>query len=208
MMFTHTNEAPQASFAHGPFRVLRTLGEGGYAKAVAARDIPSNRLMCKVFQKDNLKHKSTALSILKELGVYRCLASAMPCPATTFLMGLELSFETKNEICLAMDLMANDLRHLMMSRSSYRFEHACRWTVQITIGINALHELGIIHRDIKAENILIDVRENVRIADFGLSHLAADARPLDQKGRIRQAWWERRTAWHRRFYPTYQTPVP
>jgi serine/threonine protein kinase len=50
------------------------------------------------------------------------------------------------------------------------------------IGINALHDLGIIHRDIKAENILIDIRENVRIADFGLSHLDADARPLDRQG--------------------------
>jgi serine/threonine protein kinase len=49
------------------------------------------------------------------------------------------------------------------------------------LGIDALHELGIIHRDFKAENILIDVRENVRIADFGLSHLAVDARPLDRQ---------------------------
>jgi serine/threonine protein kinase len=50
------------------------------------------------------------------------------------------------------------------------------------LGINALHEIGIIHRDIKAENILIDVRENVRIADFGLSYIATDARPLDRQG--------------------------
>ncbi|KIK40656.1 hypothetical protein CY34DRAFT_257061 [Suillus luteus UH-Slu-Lm8-n1] len=68
MMSTHTNEAPQASFAHGPFRVLRTLGVGGYAKALAAQDIPSNHLMCiKVFQKHNPKHKHTALSLSKEL---------------------------------------------------------------------------------------------------------------------------------------------
>jgi hypothetical protein len=101
MMSTHTNEAPQASFAHGPFRVLRTLGVGGYAKAVAAQDIPSNRMMCiKVSQKHNLKH--TALAISKELGVYQRLASAMPCPAAKFLMGLEFSFETKDEICFAM----------------------------------------------------------------------------------------------------------
>jgi serine/threonine protein kinase len=103
---THTSEAPripQASFPYGPFRVLRTLGEGGYGKAVAVEDIPSNRLMCiKVFQKDDLKHKSTGESILKELGAYKRLASAMPCPATQFLMGLELSFQTKHEICFAM----------------------------------------------------------------------------------------------------------
>jgi serine/threonine protein kinase len=50
------------------------------------------------------------------------------------------------------------------------------------LGINALHDLGIIHRDIKAENILIDIRENARIGDFGLSHLEADARPLNRQG--------------------------
>jgi serine/threonine protein kinase len=50
------------------------------------------------------------------------------------------------------------------------------------LGINALHELGIIHCDLKTENILIDVQENVRITDFSLSYLAADARPLDQQG--------------------------
>ncbi|KIK42618.1 hypothetical protein CY34DRAFT_136565 [Suillus luteus UH-Slu-Lm8-n1] len=67
-MSTHTYEAPQASFVHGPFRILRTLGVGGYAKAVAAQHIPSNHLMCiKVFQKHNLMHKSTALSLSKEL---------------------------------------------------------------------------------------------------------------------------------------------
>ncbi|KIK34726.1 hypothetical protein CY34DRAFT_620990 [Suillus luteus UH-Slu-Lm8-n1] len=83
MMSTHTTEAPQASFVHGPLRVLRTLAVGGYAKAVAAQDIPSNHLMCiKVFQKHDLKHKSTTFSILNELSVYQRLASPMPCPAT------------------------------------------------------------------------------------------------------------------------------
>jgi serine/threonine protein kinase len=103
---THTSEAPripQAPFPYGPFRVLRTLGEGAFAKVVGAQDIPSNRFLCiKVFKKDDLKHKSTGLSILKELGAYQRLASAMSCPAATFLMGLELSFQTTNEICFAM----------------------------------------------------------------------------------------------------------
>jgi serine/threonine protein kinase len=49
------------------------------------------------------------------------------------------------------------------------------------LGINALHEIGIIQRDIKAENILIDVRENVRIADFGLCYVDENEGPLDRQ---------------------------
>lgn len=42
------------------------------------------------------------------------------------------------------------------------------------LGIQSLHEMAIIHRDIKSENILIDSRENIRIIDFGLAHLGRD----------------------------------
>ena len=40
---------------------------------------------------------------------------------------------------------------------------------QILIGLNYLHNNGIIHRDIKPENILIDIFDNIKITDFGLS---------------------------------------
>jgi serine/threonine protein kinase len=49
------------------------------------------------------------------------------------------------------------------------------------LGINALHQIGIIHRDIKPENILIDVRENVRIADYGLCYIDKHRWPLDRQ---------------------------
>jgi serine/threonine protein kinase len=50
------------------------------------------------------------------------------------------------------------------------------------LGINALHTMGIIHRDIKSENILIDMQENVRITDFGLSYIDKEPKPL-------HTWW-------------------
>lgn len=50
------------------------------------------------------------------------------------------------------------------------------------LGIESLHEMGILHRDIKSENILIDSRENVRIIDFGLSYLDPTDEPLRQGG--------------------------
>jgi serine/threonine protein kinase len=46
------------------------------------------------------------------------------------------------------------------------------------LGIHALHTMGIIHRDIKSENVLIDTQENVRIADFGVSYIDKEPKLL------------------------------
>ncbi|KAG2124653.1 kinase-like domain-containing protein [Suillus clintonianus] len=173
-----TSQIPPVPYAFGPFRVARVLGVGGFGRAVGAQDLSSQRLLClKVFRKDRLKNRRTEESLLNELEVYKRIASSKWCPAKTFLMELEMSFQTDDSVCFAMDLMAHDLNHYMIHRPAYCDEHACRWSAQLALGINALHEMGIIHRDLKAENILIDVRENVRIADFGLSHM--DEKPLD-----------------------------
>ncbi|KAG1752910.1 kinase-like domain-containing protein [Suillus lakei] len=140
--------------------------------AMGAEDVASNRLIClKVFRKDRLRHNSTKEDLLNELEVYKRLASSRTRPASIFLMGLELSFQTKDAICFAMDLMACDLNTCMRVRSAYCSENADRWTVQLAHGINALHEMGIIHCDIKPKNILIDIRQNLRITDFGMSFL-------------------------------------
>ncbi|KAG1858172.1 kinase-like domain-containing protein [Suillus subluteus] len=93
-------------------------------------------------------------------------------------MELEMSFQTKKRICFVMDLMTNDLLHYMEHQSAYCVQNARRWSAQLALGINALHNMGIIHRDIKAENVLIDIQQNVRIADFGLSYIDGEPKPL------------------------------
>ncbi|KAG1737219.1 kinase-like domain-containing protein [Suillus lakei] len=166
---------------YGPFRVWRVLSKGGFATAMGAEDITSNRLIClKAFRKDRLKLKHTEGVLFNELDVYKHLASSSPRPASMFLMGLEMAFQTTEAICFAMDLMACDLNTCMRARPEYCSKNARRWTVQVAHGINALHEMGIIHRDIKPGNILIDTRQNVRVTDFGLSYLHKG--PLEPQG--------------------------
>lgn len=176
-------QLPLLPYVNGPFRIWRLLSAGGFARAIGAEDIASGRLLClKVFMKDTLKYHGTGKGLLKELEVYKRLASSRQCcPATIFLMELEMSFQTKKNVCFVMDLMANDLTYYMDNESAHCVKNARRWSAQLALGINALHNMGIIHRDIKAENVLIDIRQNVRIADFGLSYIG-EPKPLNP-------WW-------------------
>lgn len=175
-----TTEVSAPKNVNGPFRILRHLASGGFAEAVAVHDKASGRFLClKVFSKDRIQEDAIEQGLLNELEVYKRLASSKECcPATMFLMELEMSFQTKKDVCFAMDLMTNDLTHYIDNEPEYCLENARRWSAQLALGINALHTMGIIHRDIKSDNILIDVQENVRIADFGLSYIDKDPKPL------------------------------
>ncbi|KAF9224969.1 kinase-like protein, partial [Gyrodon lividus] len=95
-------------------------------------------------------------------------------------MELERSIQHDTVVSFAMELMSTDLSTYMHFESDRCKRHARRWMAQIALGIESLHEMGIMHRDIKAENILIDCRENVRIADFGLAHM--EKKPLRRWG--------------------------
>ncbi|KAG2146010.1 uncharacterized protein EDB93DRAFT_497001 [Suillus bovinus] len=133
-----TPRLPQLSYVKGPFRAWRRLSVEGFATAIAAEDIASGRLVClKVFRKNRLQEMDESLRM--ELEVYkRLVCSREFCPATMFLMELEMSFQTKKNVCLVMDLMAYDLSHHMLKGYAYCVQNARRWSAQLARGINAL----------------------------------------------------------------------
>lgn len=63
-----------------------------------------------------------------------------------------------------------ELFDYIVSKKRMDEEEACKVFEQIISGIEYLHKLRIVHRDLKLENCLIDYDRTIRIVDFGLSN--------------------------------------
>jgi len=75
-----------------------------------------------------------------------------------------------NEICLVMELMESDLDILMKTKNfAFTEQNMIKVIYNTILALAFLHEANVIHRDIKASNILIDSEYNIKICDFGLA---------------------------------------
>ena len=78
-----------------------------------------------------------------------------------------------------------DLYDLIVSRNGkIQEDEVCHLTKQILMGLEYIHNLGIIHRDIKLSNILVDKNTNIKIIDFGCSEYIEDQDNNDIVGSI------------------------
>merc|ERR1719510_493244 len=65
-------------------------------------------------------------------------------------------------------LPGGDLMSLLMKYDTLPEEAAQFYVAEIALALDSIHQLGFIHRDIKPDNILLDSRGHVKLADFGL----------------------------------------
>merc|ERR1711971_71151 len=156
---------PQRSHAQTfeNFEFLKVLGKGTFGKVILCREKSSNHLYAikilkkeVIIKKDEVEHTMTENRVLQ--------STRHP-----FLIGLKYSFTTSDRLCFVMEYVNGGELFFHLSRERQFSEDRTRfYGAEITSAIEYLHKRGIIYRDLKLENLLLDKDGHIKIADFGL----------------------------------------
>ncbi|KAM5272581.1 ribosomal protein S6 kinase alpha-5 isoform 3-T3 [Ctenodactylus gundi] len=151
------------------FELLKVLGTGAYGKVFLVRKI-SGHDAGKLYAMKVLK-KATIVQKAKTTEHTRTERQVLEhIRQSPFLVTLHYAFQTETKLHLILDYINGGELFTHLSQRERFTEHEVQIYVgEIVLALEHLHKLGIIYRDIKLENILLDSDGHVVLTDFGLS---------------------------------------
>jgi hypothetical protein len=154
----------------GPYEVLSVLGTGGMAEVYRARDTRLGREVA-------LKVVNEALAgdpeLVRRFEQEARLAGSLNHPNLVAVHDVGL-YEGAPYLITEL-LQGESLRH-RLSRGRILLPSALEWGAQLAHGLAAAHARGIVHRDVKPDNVFISSDGHVKLLDFGIAKLAEAAR--------------------------------
>ncbi|XP_015714367.1 hormonally up-regulated neu tumor-associated kinase homolog A-like [Coturnix japonica] len=159
--FPHTKQV-------GTYLVGRMINKGSFAKVMEGLHIPTGeKVAIKVIDKRKAKQDSYVLKNMKrEPWIHQMIKHPN-------VVQLYETLETDNSYYMVMELcLGGDLLDRICDKQRLAEREVRRYTRQILSAVGYLHCHGIVHRDLKIENFLLDENNNIKIVDFGLSNTA------------------------------------
>ncbi|XP_060056774.1 protein kinase C zeta type [Erinaceus europaeus] len=146
------------------FDLIRVIGRGSYAKVLLVRLKKNDQIYAMKVVKKELVHDDEDIDwVQTEKHVFE-QASSNP-----FLVGLHSCFQTTSRLFLVIEYVnGGDLMFHMQKQRKLPEEHARFYAAEICIALNFLHERGIIYRDLKLDNVLLDADGHIKLTDYGM----------------------------------------
>ncbi|HUN64939.1 MAG TPA: protein kinase [Bacteroidota bacterium] len=145
------------------YTILEKLGEGGMGVVYKAHDTDLDRIVAIKF----LPHYLTTDPVEKERFYHEArAASALNHPNITVIHEIR---ESDDQLYLVMEFVDGTTLKGLLQQDAPPVRKVVEIAIQIAEGLNAAHEKGVVHRDIKSDNIMITPKGQVKIMDFGLA---------------------------------------
>jgi eukaryotic-like serine/threonine-protein kinase len=160
----------------GPYEVLSTLGTGGMAEVYRARDTRLGRDIA-------LKVVNEALAgnpeLVRRFEQEARLAGSLNHPN---LVAVYDFGSHEGAPYFITELLQGESLRQRLSRGRIPLQSALEWGAQLARGLAAAHARGIVHRDVKPENIFVTSDGHVKLLDFGIAKLAEAVRDKGPHG--------------------------
>ena len=157
------------------YQIKRLIGQGGMADVFLARDIILDRnVAVKVLRGDNATDPVSLLRFQKE---------AMALASTShpnIVEVYDVCVGEKSNYIVMEYVEGRTLKQLIAHRGSITIDESVNIMKQLVSAVTHAHKMGIIHRDIKSQNVLIKDDGTVKLSDFGIAYMN-DSSGITQK---------------------------
>ncbi|XP_033465599.1 serine/threonine-protein kinase MARK2 isoform X12 [Epinephelus lanceolatus] len=148
----------------GNYRLLKTIGKGNFAKVKLARHVLTGKeVAVKIIDKTQL-NSSSLQKLFREVRIMKMLNHPN-------IVKLFEVIETEKTLYLVMEYASGgEVFDYLVAHGRMKEKEARAKFRQIVSAVQYCHQKCIVHRDLKAENLLLDADMNIKIADFGFSN--------------------------------------
>ncbi|KAK0167128.1 hypothetical protein PV327_004565 [Microctonus hyperodae] len=149
----------------GPYRLEKTLGKGqtGLVK-LGVHCVIGKKVAIKIINREKLS-ESVLMKVEREIAIMKLIDHP-------HVLGLSDVYENKKYLYLVLEhVSGGELFDYLVKKARLTPKEARRFFRQIISALDFCHSHNICHRDLKPENLLLDEKNNIKIADFGMASL-------------------------------------
>ncbi|XP_076464476.1 MAP/microtubule affinity-regulating kinase 3-like isoform X9 [Babylonia areolata] len=157
----------------GKYRLIKTIGKGNFAKVKLAKHVPTGKeVAIKIIDKTQLV-PSSLQKLFREVRIMKLLDHPN-------IVKIFEVIETEKTLYLVMEYASGgEVFDYLVAHGRMREKEARAKFRQIVSAVQYCHQKHIVHRDLKAENLLLDGDMNIKIADYGFSNEFVPGNKLD-----------------------------